>query len=129
MCSLLIQMLTDFGLLTMFAYYRQYCLEHSCPCLLGTYRNARMAAEKRYSDTLKALGLSEEFVTEKGRGGKVSENVTRQEPRSHVSDKESSYEEERENEGENSFLDDNSQDSCKENTEDVNGSREENSQE
>lgn len=92
-------------------------------------RNARLAAEKHYSDTLKALGLSEEFVTEKGQGGKVSENITRPEPGSHTSDKESSYEEERENEEESSFLDANSQDSLKESTGDVKESREENSEE
>ncbi|XP_036057565.1 protein FAM161A isoform X2 [Onychomys torridus] len=92
-------------------------------------RNARLAAEKHYSDTLKALGLSEEFVTEKGQGGKVSENVTRPEPRSHTSDKESSYEEERENEEESSLLDANSQDSHKESMGDVKESREENSEE
>ncbi|XP_006974859.1 protein FAM161A isoform X1 [Peromyscus maniculatus bairdii] len=92
-------------------------------------RNARLAAEKHYSDTLKALGLSEEFVTEKGQGGKVSENITRPEPGSHTSDKESSYEEERENEEESSFLDANSQDSLKESTGDVEESREENSEE
>ncbi|XP_041525224.1 protein FAM161A isoform X2 [Microtus oregoni] len=91
-------------------------------------RNARTAAEKRYANTLKALGLSEEFVSEKGRGGKVSEDFTRQELRSRTSDKESSYEEERENEDGNYLSDANSQDSCKENTEDVKESREENSE-
>ncbi|KAL1791343.1 FAM161A isoform X2 [Sigmodon hispidus] len=89
-------------------------------------RNARMAAEKRYSNTLKALGLCEEFVSEKGQGGKLSENFTRPEPRSCTSDKESSYEEEKENEEENYFIDADSQDSCKESTEDVKESREEN---
>ncbi|XP_049997138.1 protein FAM161A isoform X6 [Alexandromys fortis] len=91
-------------------------------------RNARTAAEKRYANTLKALGLSEEFVSEKGRGGKVSKDFTRQELRSRTSDKESSYEEERENEDGNYLSDANSQDSCKENTEDVKESREENSE-
>ncbi|XP_013208953.2 protein FAM161A isoform X2 [Microtus ochrogaster] len=91
-------------------------------------RNARMAAEKRYANTLKALGLSEEFVSEKGRGGKVSEDFTRQELRSRTSDKESSCEEERENEDGNYLSDANSQDSCQENTEDVKESREENSE-
>ncbi|XP_038195574.1 protein FAM161A isoform X2 [Arvicola amphibius] len=91
-------------------------------------KNARTAAEKRYANTLKALGLSEEFVSEKGRGGKVSEDFTRRELRSPTSDKESSYEEERENEDENHLSDANSQDSCKENTEDVKESKEENSQ-
>ncbi|XP_075800598.1 protein FAM161A isoform X2 [Microtus pennsylvanicus] len=91
-------------------------------------RNARTAAEKRYANTLKALGLSEEFVSEKGRGGKVSEDFTRQELRSCMSDKESSYEEERENEDGNYLSDANSQDSCKENTEDVKESRGENSE-
>ncbi|XP_057628206.1 protein FAM161A isoform X1 [Chionomys nivalis] len=91
-------------------------------------RNARIAAEKRYANTLKALGLPEEFVSEKGRGGKVPEDFTRQELRSRTSDKESSYEEEKENEDENCLSDANSQDSCKENTEDVKESREENSE-
>ncbi|XP_021482340.1 protein FAM161A isoform X4 [Meriones unguiculatus] len=82
-------------------------------------RNARMAAEKHYSNTLKALGLSEEFVSEKGQSGRVSGNVSRRELRSCTSDKESSYEEERENEEENDFIDTNSQDSCQENKEGV----------
>ncbi|ERE86658.1 protein FAM161A isoform X1 [Cricetulus griseus] len=92
-------------------------------------RNARMAAEKRYSNTLEALGLSEEFVSEKGQGGKAPESFTREELRSRTSDKESSYEEEGENEEENYFIDANSQDSCKENTEEVKEGREENSEE
>ncbi|XP_034364262.1 protein FAM161A isoform X2 [Arvicanthis niloticus] len=90
-------------------------------------RNARMAAERRYSNTLKALGLSEEFVSEKGQSGKVSENITRQELRSCTSDKESSYGEERENEEENYLTDTSSQDSCKGNKDDIKGSGEENS--
>ncbi|EGW00371.1 Protein FAM161A [Cricetulus griseus] len=88
-----------------------------------------MAAEKRYSNTLEALGLSEEFVSEKGQGGKAPESFTREELRSRTSDKESSYEEEGENEEENYFIDANSQDSCKENTEEVKEGREENSEE
>ncbi|XP_028634624.1 protein FAM161A [Grammomys surdaster] len=92
-------------------------------------RNARMAAERCYSNTLKALGLSEEFVSEKGQSGKVSENITRQELRSCTSDKESSYGEERENEEENYLTDTSSQDSCKGNKDDIKGSGEENSRE
>ncbi|XP_051056594.1 protein FAM161A isoform X2 [Phodopus roborovskii] len=93
-------------------------------------RNARMAAEKRYSNTLKALGLSEEFVSEKGRGGKAPASFATQELRSPTSsDKESSYEEEGENEKENYFIDANSQDSCKENAEEIKEGREENSEE
>ncbi|XP_012969077.3 protein FAM161A isoform X2 [Mesocricetus auratus] len=87
-------------------------------------RNARMAAEKRYSNTLKALGLSEEFVSEKGQGGKASESFTRQELRSRTSDKESTYEEEGENGEENYFIDADSQDSCKENPGEVKEDRE-----
>lgn len=58
----------------------------------------------------------------------MSEDFTRRELRSRTSDKESSYEEEGENEDENYFIDANSQDSCKKNTEDVKESREENSE-
>ncbi|XP_052053971.1 protein FAM161A isoform X2 [Apodemus sylvaticus] len=90
-------------------------------------RNARMAAERRYSNTLKALGLSEEFVSEKGQSGKVSEDVTRQELRSCPTERESSYGEERENEEENYLTDTSSQDSCKGNKEDIKESGEENS--
>ncbi|XP_055485051.1 protein FAM161A isoform X1 [Psammomys obesus] len=86
-------------------------------------RNARMAAEKHYSNTLKALGLSEEFVSEKGQSGRVSGNVSRRELRSCTSDKESSCEEESENKEENDFIDTNSQDSCQENKEGVEESR------
>lgn len=92
-----------------------------------TQRNARMAAERCYSNTLKALGLLEEFVSEKGQSGKVSEDFTRQELRSCTLEKESSYGEERENEEENYLTDISSQDSCKGNKEDVKESGEENS--
>ncbi|XP_015278046.1 PREDICTED: protein FAM161A [Gekko japonicus] len=42
------------------------------PLLLerATQKNARMAAEKHYSDTLRELGLCEEFVSKKGRTAK-----------------------------------------------------------
>ncbi|NP_001395282.1 protein FAM161A isoform 6 [Mus musculus] len=84
-----------------------------------TQRNARMAAERCYSNTLKALGLLEEFVSEKGQSGKVSEDFTRQELRSCTLEKESSYGEERENEEESYLTDISSQDSCKGNKEDI----------
>ncbi|GAB1295858.1 Protein FAM161A [Apodemus speciosus] len=90
-------------------------------------RNARMAAERRYSNTLKALGLSEEFVSEKGQSGKTSEDFTRQELRSCTTEKESSFGEEREKEEENYLTDTSSQDSCKGNKEDIKESGEENS--
>lgn len=90
-------------------------------------RNARLAAERHYSNTLKALGLSEEFVSQKGRSGKASENFTRRELRSCTSDKESSYGEKRENEEENYLTDTSSQDSYKGNKEDIKESGEEHS--
>ncbi|XP_017454627.1 protein FAM161A isoform X4 [Rattus norvegicus] len=90
-------------------------------------KNARLAAERCYSNTLKALGLSEEFVSQKGRSGKASENVTRPELRSCTSDKESSYGEKRKNEEENYLTDTSSQDSYKGNKEDIKESGEENS--
>ncbi|XP_003787992.1 protein FAM161A isoform X2 [Otolemur garnettii] len=81
-------------------------------------KNARMAAEKHYSNTLKALGISDEFVSEKGQTGKVFEYLSNQETKSFTEDKESFNEEEnteeRENEEEHYFADTNSQDSCKE---------------
>ncbi|XP_053445837.1 protein FAM161A isoform X1 [Nycticebus coucang] len=81
-------------------------------------KNARMAAEKHYSNTLKALGISDEFVSEKGQTGKVFEYLSNQETESSTEDKESFNEEEnieeRENEEEHYFADTNSQDSCKE---------------
>lgn len=86
-----------------------------------------MAAERCYSNTLKALGLSEEFVSQKGQSGKVSENFTRAELRSCTSDKESSYGEKRENEEEKYLTDTSSQESYKGNKEDIKESGEENS--
>ncbi|XP_033095054.1 protein FAM161A isoform X3 [Trachypithecus francoisi] len=81
-------------------------------------KNARMAAEKHYSNTLKALGISDEFVSKKGQSGKVLEYFNNQETKSVTEDKESFNEEEkieeRENGKENYFIDTNSQDSYKE---------------
>ncbi|XP_012494649.1 PREDICTED: protein FAM161A isoform X1 [Propithecus coquereli] len=81
-------------------------------------KNARMAAEKHYSNTLKALGISDEFVSKKGQSGKVFEYLSNQEMKSFTEDKESFNEEEkleeRENEEEHYLVDTNSQDSCKE---------------
>ncbi|XP_032134724.1 protein FAM161A-like [Sapajus apella] len=81
-------------------------------------KNARMAAEKHYSVTLKALGISDEFVSKKGQSGKVLEYFNNQETKSVTEDKESFNEEEkieeRENGEENYFIDTNSQDSYKE---------------
>ncbi|XP_039742974.1 protein FAM161A isoform X1 [Pteropus medius] len=81
-------------------------------------KNARMAAEKHYSNILKALGISDEFVSKKGQCGRIFESFSDQEMKSFTEDKESFNEEEkieeRENEEENYFTDTNSQDSCKE---------------
>ncbi|XP_073647441.1 protein FAM161A isoform X1 [Tursiops truncatus] len=80
-------------------------------------KNARMAAEKHYSNTLKALGISDEFVSKKGQSGKFFEYFSNQEMKSFTEDKESFNEEkieERENGEENYLTDTNSQDSCKE---------------
>ncbi|XP_022360104.1 protein FAM161A isoform X1 [Enhydra lutris kenyoni] len=81
-------------------------------------KNARMAAEKHYSNTLKALGLSDEFVSKKGQSGKIIEYFSNQEMKSFAEDKESFEEEEkreeRESGEENHFMDTNSQDSYKE---------------
>ncbi|XP_059515686.1 protein FAM161A isoform X1 [Myotis daubentonii] len=82
-------------------------------------KNARMAAEKHYSNTLKALGISDEFVSKKGQSGKIFESFSNQEMKSFTEEKESFNEEEnieeRENGEENYFTETNSQDSCKEN--------------
>uniref|UniRef100_A0A5G2QGZ1 Protein FAM161A n=2 Tax=Sus scrofa TaxID=9823 RepID=A0A5G2QGZ1_PIG len=81
-------------------------------------KNARMAAEKHYSNTLKALGISDEFVLKKGQSGKIFEYFSSQEMKSFTEDKESFNEdekiEEKENGEENYFTDTNSQGSCKE---------------
>ncbi|XP_037663277.1 protein FAM161A isoform X2 [Choloepus didactylus] len=80
-------------------------------------KNARMAAERHYSNTLKALGMCDEFVLKKGQSGKIFEYFSNQEMKSFTEDKESFNEEkmeERENGEENYFIDTNSQDSCKE---------------
>ncbi|XP_036729833.1 protein FAM161A isoform X2 [Balaenoptera musculus] len=81
-------------------------------------KNARMAAEKHYTNTLKALGISDEFVSKKGQSGKILEYFSNQEMKSFTEDKESFNEEEkreeRENGEENYLTDTNSQDSCKE---------------
>lgn len=77
-----------------------------------------MAAEKHYSNTLKALGISDEFVLKKGQSGKIFEYFSSQEMKSFTEDKESFNEdekiEEKENGEENYFTDTNSQGSCKE---------------
>ncbi|XP_045684257.1 protein FAM161A isoform X2 [Phyllostomus hastatus] len=81
-------------------------------------KNARMAAEKHYSNTLKALGISDEFVSKKGQSGKIFEPFSNQEMKSFTEDKESFNEEEnveeREDGEENYFTETNSQDSCME---------------
>ncbi|ELW63338.1 Protein FAM161A [Tupaia chinensis] len=81
-------------------------------------KNARMAAEKHYFNTLKALGISDEFVSKKGQSGKVFEYFSNQETKSFTEDKESFNEEEKieegENEEENYIIDTNSQNSYKE---------------
>ncbi|XP_058523844.1 protein FAM161A isoform X1 [Ochotona princeps] len=83
--------------------------------------NARLAAEKHYSNTLKALGISDEFVSKKGQSRKLLEHFTSQETPSFSEDEESLHEEgdteERENEEENDSVDADSQDSCKEEAE------------
>ncbi|KAM6179168.1 protein FAM161A isoform 2-T2 [Erethizon dorsatum] len=85
-------------------------------------KNARMAAEKHYSNKLKALGISDEFVSKKGKSGKVFEYFSNQEMKSFTEDKESFNKEEkveeRENGEENYFTDTNSQGSCKDKDED-----------
>ncbi|XP_006881094.1 PREDICTED: protein FAM161A [Elephantulus edwardii] len=91
-------------------------------------KNARMAAEKHYSNTLKALGICDEFVLKKGRSGKILENLSKQERKDFTEDKESFNEEkveETENEEENDILDTSSQDSCKEKDELSEGNAEE----
>ncbi|XP_004476590.2 protein FAM161A isoform X1 [Dasypus novemcinctus] len=80
-------------------------------------KNARMAAERHYSNTLKALGICDEFVSKKGQRRKIFEYFSNQEVKSFTEDKESYNEEkvaERENGEENYFIDTNSQDSCQE---------------
>lgn len=47
-----------------------------------------MAAEKHYSKTLKALGLSDEFVSKKGQSGKIIEYFSNQEMKSFIEDNE-----------------------------------------
>ncbi|XP_037019551.2 protein FAM161A isoform X2 [Artibeus jamaicensis] len=80
-------------------------------------KNARMAAEKHYSNTLKALGISDEFVSKKGQSGKIF-GPFNQEMKSFSEDKESFNEEENVEERvdgeENYFTETNSQDSCME---------------
>lgn len=77
-----------------------------------------MAAERHYSNTLKALGISDEFVSKKGQSGKIFEYFSNQEMKSFTEDKESFNEEEktgeRENGEENYCTDTSSQDSRKE---------------
>ncbi|XP_042837406.1 protein FAM161A isoform X7 [Panthera tigris] len=51
-------------------------------------KNARMAAEKHYSNTLKAVGLSDEFVSKKGQSRKIFEYFSNQEMKSFTEDKE-----------------------------------------
>lgn len=47
-----------------------------------------MAAEKHYSNTLKAVGLSDEFVSKKGQSRKIFEYFSNQEMKSFTEDKE-----------------------------------------
>lgn len=47
-----------------------------------------MAAEKHYSNTLKAVGISDEFVLKKGQRGKIFESFSNQEMKSFNDDKE-----------------------------------------
>nr|XP_045003616.1 protein FAM161A isoform X1 [Jaculus jaculus] len=86
-------------------------------------KNARMSAEKHYSNTLKALGISDEFVSKKGQSGKIFEYFIKQEMNSFTANKESFNEEEkteeRECEEENYIIDYSSQDSFKEKDEEV----------
>ncbi|XP_054442904.1 protein FAM161A [Pteronotus mesoamericanus] len=93
-------------------------------------KNARMAAEKHYSNTLKALGISDEFVSKKGQSGKIFES-SNQEMKSFTEDRESFNEEEnieeRENGEENYFTETDSQDSCMEKDEANEENREEKS--
>ncbi|XP_069860659.1 protein FAM161A-like isoform X1 [Dipodomys merriami] len=95
-------------------------------------KNARMAAEKHYSNTLKALGLSDEFVSKKGQSGKLLEYLSNQDMKSCLEDKESFNEEEkieeRESEEENYFVETTIQDSYQGKDEDGEGSREENTE-
>lgn len=77
-----------------------------------------MAAEKHYSNTLKALGISDEFVSKQSQSGKTFEYSNNQEMKIFTEDKESFNEEEKIEESENGeesyFIDTNSQDSSKE---------------
>ncbi|XP_012586926.1 PREDICTED: protein FAM161A isoform X3 [Condylura cristata] len=81
-------------------------------------KNARMAAEKHYFNTLKVLGISDEFVSKKGQRGKAFEYFSNQEMKSFTGDEESLNDQgkikETENGEENSLIDTSSQDSCKE---------------
>ncbi|XP_055984904.1 protein FAM161A [Sorex fumeus] len=94
-------------------------------------KNARMAAEKHYSNTLKAVGISDEFVSKKGQSGRVFEYFKNQEMKNFMEDKESFNEEEKVEERENGdmsyLIDTNSQDSCEEKDEDHEESGEEKS--
>ncbi|XP_006863041.1 PREDICTED: protein FAM161A isoform X2 [Chrysochloris asiatica] len=93
-------------------------------------KNARLAAEKHYSNTLKALGICDEFVSKKGQAGKILEYFSNQEMTSFTEEKESFNEdkiEEREKRDENYLVDINSQESCKEKDEISEESGEENS--
>lgn len=47
-----------------------------------------MAAEKRYSNTLKALGISDEFVSKQSQSRKTFEYSNNQEMKSFTEDKE-----------------------------------------
>lgn len=47
-----------------------------------------MAAEKHYSNMLKALGISDEFVSKKGQCGRIFESFGNQEMKSFTEDKE-----------------------------------------
>ncbi|XP_010595540.1 protein FAM161A isoform X1 [Loxodonta africana] len=80
-------------------------------------KNAGIAAEKHYSDTLKALGICDEFVSKKAQSGETFEYFSHPETSSSTEEQESLNEEkieEREDGEENCIIDTNSQDSCKE---------------
>ncbi|XP_075391766.1 protein FAM161A isoform X1 [Tenrec ecaudatus] len=80
-------------------------------------KNARLAAERHYSNTLKALGICDESVSKKGRRGNILEYFSQPEMKSLTEDEESLHEEKRdaiENGDDRDSLDPNGQESGKE---------------
>ncbi|XP_045150123.1 protein FAM161A isoform X2 [Echinops telfairi] len=80
-------------------------------------KNARMAAERHYSNTLKALGICDEFVSKKGRRGNILEYFSQPEMEHFTEDEGSLHEEkrdERENGEDRDSLDPDGQELCKE---------------